>query len=381
MTTGRSGADAGGTTVPRWARILLSLAAVVIIVAGLRAASAIVMPFFIAVFVAVIASGPLFWLEKRGLPTALAVVLIVAGILGLGVGLGAIAGTSVNEFTERLPEYQSRLEGLRDEAIGWLHARGLTVPEDSLKAIIDPRAAMALTANLLKGVGSLLANFLLILLTVVFLLLEIAAFTRKLKVAFGDPDAPHGGIDRFADSVRRYVAIKTVVSLATGVLVWLWLVILGVDFPLLWGLLAFLLNYVPNIGSIIAALPPIMLALIQFGIVRAVLVATGYIVVNLGIGSILEPRFMGRGLGLSPLVVFVSLVFWGWVFGPVGMLLSVLLTVTLKIALESVEETRWLAVLMGGEAVTAVGAPVGAATLGPLEASGRPGDGGGGDDG
>ena len=119
-----------------------------------------------------------------------------------------------------------------------------------------------------------------------------------------------------------------------------------VDYPLLWGLLAFLLNYIPNLGSIIAAVPTVLLTLVQLGWSAALIVFAGYSVVNVVIGSFIEPRFMGKGLGLSTLVVFLSLVFWGWVLGPVGMLLSVPLTMTLKIALESSEENRWLAKLL-----------------------------------
>jgi predicted PurR-regulated permease PerM len=146
------------------------------------------------------------------------------------------------------------------------------------------------------------------------------------------------------------MAIKTATSLLTGVCVGVWLAVLGVNYPLLWGLLAFLLNYVPNIGSIIAAVPAVLLALVQFGIMKSFFAVGGYMVVNIGIGSIIEPRIMGRGLGLSPLVVFLSLVFWGWVLGPVGMLLSVPLTMTVKIALDSREDTKWIGVLLGSEA-------------------------------
>jgi AI-2 transport protein TqsA len=145
------------------------------------------------------------------------------------------------------------------------------------------------------------------------------------------------------------MAIKTWMSLATGIAVFIWLVIIGVNYAVLWGLLAFFLNYVPNIGSIIAAIPAVLLALIQLGLVKSIIVAGGFTVINLLIGNVIEPRFMGRGLGLSTLVVFLSLLFWGWVLGPVGMLLSVPLTMTAKIALDSRDETRWLAILLGPE--------------------------------
>ena len=135
--------------------------------------------------------------------------------------------------------------------------------------------------------------------------------------------------------------------MAPGVAVWLWLWLLGVDYPILWSLLAFLLNYVPNIGSIIAAVPAVLLALVQLGPGSALWAAAGYLATNVVFGNILEPRFMGRGVGLSPLVVFLSLIFWGWVLGPVGMFLSVPLTITAKIALAASDDTRWAAVLLG----------------------------------
>ncbi|MDF1555205.1 MAG: AI-2E family transporter, partial [Deferrisomatales bacterium] len=192
-----------------------------------------------------------------------------------------------------------------------------------------------------------LTNGFLILLTVVFMLLEASDLPAKMRAAVGDPAADFSGFDAFANNLNRYLAIKSWVSLATGALAAAWLGILGVDFAILWGLLAFLLNFVPNLGSIIAGVPAVLMAFIQFGFARAGVVAVGYVVINVVIGSGVEPRFMGRGLGLSTLVVFVSLVFWGWVFGPVGMLLSVPLTMALKIALESREDSRWLSVLLG----------------------------------
>jgi len=149
------------------------------------------------------------------------------------------------------------------------------------------------------------------------------------------------------ESVNRYLIIKTAVSIATGAAVTLWLTILGVDYPILWGVVAFLFNFVPNIGSIIAAVPALLLALVQLGPEAVLYTGAGYVVINLVVGNAVEPRFMGRGVGLSTLVVFVSLVFWGWTLGLVGMLLSVPLTMIVKIALESKDETRWIAVLLG----------------------------------
>jgi predicted PurR-regulated permease PerM len=151
------------------------------------------------------------------------------------------------------------------------------------------------------------------------------------------------------DNIQNYIVIKSTISLLTGIIIASSLAIIGVDFPLLWGLLAFLLNYIPTIGSIIAAIPAVFWTLVQLGPGSALLAGVVFLVTNFIMGSIIEPRYMGRGLGLSTLVVFLSLVFWGWVFGPIGMLLSVPLTMTVKIALDSSEDTLWMATLIGSK--------------------------------
>lgn len=233
--------------------------------------------------------------------------------------------------------------------LAWLTGLGIKVSEQQLLEAFNPAAAMNLVAIMLDGLRGVLTNSFLILLTVIFILLEASSFPAKLQAVSDRVQAALAGIDKFTDKVKRYMAIKTVFSLATGVVIAIWLAIVGVDYPLLWGLLAFLFNYIPNVGSILAAFPAVLLALLQLGVGAALWSGLGYLVINIIVGQVIEPRFMGRGLGLSTLVVFVSLVFWGWVLGPVGMFLSVPLTMTVKIALESSDETRWIAVFLGPE--------------------------------
>ena len=179
--------------------------------------------------------------------------------------------------------------------------------------------------------------------------MEAGGFSNKIKKAFPNSNDVFVPIQSFFDGFNRYLAIKTATSILTGILIFLWLLTFGIDFPILWGLLAFMLNFVPNVGSILAAIPAVLLAIIQFGFFKALLVVIGFLIVNIGLGGLLEPRFLGKGLGLSPLVVFISLIFWGWVLGPVGMLLSVPLTMILKIALENSPNTKWIAILIGSE--------------------------------
>jgi predicted PurR-regulated permease PerM len=207
---------------------------------------------------------------------------------------------------------------------------------------------MNMARNLLSGIGGVMTNFLLILLTVVFMLFEAESVPKKIHIALDDPSMKIQRIDKFLESVKQYLAIKSVVSLATGTAVGLWLYFLGVDHYMLWSVTAFLFNFIPNIGSIIAAVPAVLLAFVQLGPTTAGLAAIGYVVTNMVMGNVIEPRFMGRGLGLSTLVVFLSLIFWGWLLGTVGMLLSVPLTMIVKLALESSDDSRWLALLLAG---------------------------------
>jgi AI-2 transport protein TqsA len=333
----------------RGANLLLGVASFIVIVAGMRAAAPIVVPFLLAAFIAVVCAPPLFWLQRKGVPAVLAVVAVIIAVMVAGLLIGALIGTSLSDFPAAVPGYQARLHEQVAVLRGWLAELGLALPDPVAAGYLDPGKAMEMVAHLLTGLGGMLGNAFLILLTVIFMLLEAASLPVKLRRMVRDPDTTLPRFDAITAGVKRYLGIKTVVSLGTGIAITLWLALLGVDYPLLWGLLAFLFNYVPNIGSFIAAVPAVLLGLIQLGMSSALLVAVGYAVINVVVGNVVEPRFMGRGVGLSTLVVFLSLVFWGWVLGPVGMLLSVPLTMVAKIVLEGPEATRPIAILLGAE--------------------------------
>ena len=208
---------------------------------------------------------------------------------------------------------------------------------------------MRLVAETLSSLGDVMKNLFLVIITVVFMLFEASSLRQKVYLALDEPDIKMQQIERFLSSVNNYLAIKTLVSVATGFCVTVMLWAAGLDFYLLWGVLAFLLNYIPNIGSIIAAIPAILLAALQFGLAPAGFIGLGYLAINTIIANLIEPRYLGRGLGLSTLVVFLSLVFWGWLLGSVGMLLSVLLTMVIKIGLENSQDGKWIAILLSGE--------------------------------
>jgi len=333
-------------------KTLLTIAAFVVVVAGMSAAKVILVPFLLAAFIAIISAPPLFWLQRKGLPTWLSLLIVIIGVLFIGLLVAYLVGSSVKDFSRDLPVYEAKLKQQTALIVGWLEKLGVDISDLALTKIFNPSAAMKLVAVLLNSLGNVLANGFLILMTVIFMLLEASSFPTKLRTVLSDPQSSLTRLDIFISNVKHYMAIKTLISLVTGIFITIWLTIIGVDYPLLWGLLAFALNYVPNIGSIIAAVPAVLLAIIQLGLMRAIFAAVGYIVINLLMGSVIEPRFMGRGLGLSTLIVFLSLLFWGWILGPVGMLLSVPLTITAKIALDSRDDTRWIAVLLGPESIS-----------------------------
>ena len=327
---------------------LLAVAAVVVIVAGIRAASAIFVPFLLAAFISLLCAPALFWLQEKGLPAAVALLVVLLGLLGVGAVLGSLLGTSINEFTRSLPSYQVRFAAVVEQVSGTLTRFGIDLGDATGDANpFNPKATLGLVGNLAGNLGSLLNNAFLLFLTVCFILLEAASFPHKVREAFGHSDKVDARISEIGRSIRRYLGIKTLTSIATGFLAYAVLVVLGVKFAPLWGLIAFLLNFVPAIGSVLAAIPAVALALVDQSGQTALLLGIGYLVINIAIGNFLEPRVMGEGMGLSPLVVLISLIFWGWVLGPVGMVLAVPLTVILRITLDSQPHTHWIAILLG----------------------------------
>ncbi len=327
-------------------RTLLTLASLVVVVAGLRASSALVLPFLVALFLSILAAPPVLYLERRRFPAPVAVAVVISGVVALVSGFAALLVGSVSDFREAVPRYKERLAESSAQMQDTLSRYEIDLGQ--IYGALEPSSIIEVVGTTLNGVVSAMVDTSLVMLLMVFMLLEAAGFPRKLRAALDNPQA---NLDRWAQimmEVQRYLAIKTGISAATGVIVGVGVWILGVDFPMLWALTAFLLNYIPNVGSIIAAVPAVLVAAVQLGVGHAVGTAVVYGVANTVMGNIVEPQLMGRKLGLSPLVVFLSLVFWGWVWGPVGMLLSVPLTMIVKIMLEQSDDFRWVAILLSG---------------------------------
>lgn len=327
-------------------KFLVAAACLIVILAGLKLAAIIVTPLLLAIFIATLVAAPVGWLVAKRIPAPLAISLTLIVLILLVITLGAIVVESAQQLYAKQPEYVAKLNAMLESWEPTLIQLGLPTTI-KLEEILNAATIWSLASQTLTGVGNLISNSFLILLVFVLILIESSALTKKLRNLLSATESDRTWLDSFAINIHHYIVIKTIHSLGTGLLVALGTWLLGVDFPILWGLLAFILNYIPNIGSIIAALPAVLVALVQLGIGTALGVVVLFVGVNVLIGSFIEPRFMGERLGLSTLVVFLSLIFWGYMFGTVGMLLSVPITMTIKIAAEANPNTRWLSDLLG----------------------------------
>jgi predicted PurR-regulated permease PerM len=303
-----------------------------------------------AALLAIIVSPGVTWLEKRRVPKVAAVVVMVVAMVLAFTAMGALVAGSLAGFRESAAAYEKRLVEMLASVAGWLRTKEIQIDLDKALQTIEPGAAVQKGADVvLDSVQSVLAaisNILFIAITMILILMEGATVPDKLRALSDDPDADISYFRHIASQVQSYLAIKTVLSLATGLAVGLWAFFLDVDFAILWGLLAFLLNYIPNIGSIIAAVPAMLLALIQHGVGTSLGLGAGYVVVNMVIGNVVEPMWMGRKMGLSTTVVFISLAVWYEIWGPIGMLLSVPLTMIIKIMLEHSRDYAFVAALL-----------------------------------
>ncbi|MBU2880879.1 AI-2E family transporter [Psychrosphaera sp. B3R10] len=327
-------------------RFLFTMACLIILLAGIKAASAILVPFLLSMFIAIIANPLVNKLIALRIPRVFAVLIILSLLVGAGMSIAGVVGQSFNDFSQSLPVYQAKLSNELEWIVNKLALFDIHVDQSLLTQYFNPSIAMQMVGNLLSGFGGVMANLFLIILTVVFMLFEAPDVSKKVHIALDDPTMKMRHVDRFLESVNSYLAIKSLVSLGTATAVGVLLWILDIDYVLLWSVLAFLFNFIPNIGSIIAAVPAVLLAIVVQSPAVAGILALGYIAINTIFGNVIEPKFMGRGLGLSTLVVFLSLIFWGWLLGTVGMLLSVPLTMIVKIALEANADSRWLALLL-----------------------------------
>ncbi|MCK9279009.1 MAG: AI-2E family transporter [Melioribacteraceae bacterium] len=334
-------------------RFLIIMAALVIIIAGINLAQSIVVLFLVSFFMAILATPPVLWLRSKHIPSGFAVFIVMSVMIIILLLISAQIGSSFGNFSDELPLLLAKIREQIIKLSMFLTSNGIVAPRHVLLEYVNSEAVMELITNALTGFSSVLSNLILILLSVTFILLEVPSFPIKLRSILGDPEQAFPQFTIFLINMKRYMVIKTIINIIAAIIIGIWMYILGVPYPVLWGFLAFLLHYIPNIGSVLAAIPPVLLALVELGMGSAFLVILGNIVVGFIVGNVVEPRLMGRQLGLSTLVVFLSLIFWGSILGLVGAILCIPLTMTMKFAFENIESTQWIAVLLGPEDQTA----------------------------
>ncbi|MCE5338767.1 MAG: AI-2E family transporter [Methanomicrobiaceae archaeon] len=325
------------------ARIAIVGAAVVIVLAGIRAATPILGPFLVAVFFAMITAPVMTWLTHRGVPPVLAAGTVVAGLIAVLVGTTLFLGAALTGFLLSLPRYEKALEA----QAATLASYGIDPASIRVWDYIDQGMVIQQAAELARQIGSITFDAFIVFVAIGFLLLEAPRLAATLRRRLGPGSSPYRHLTQSGRLLVEYVVVRTKVNLVTGVGTGLFLALLGIEFAALWGFVAFVLSYVPYIGLVAAAIPPTLLALIDFGPAGAVAVIAAVALIDAAAENLVLPRMAGRELNLSPFVVLFSVVFWGLILGAVGVFLAIPLTIAVKLFLESWEETRWIGELMG----------------------------------
>lgn len=325
----------------RYISLLLTIITFVVAVTWLRHAQEIVVPLLASAFIAILASSPVGWLKGKNMPTSIAVLLVLIAVIVLLVVVSILLGSSIEQFTSQLPAYKESLKQLLQNVLQWLSNYGINLSKSGLMGALDAGEVMQYAQGFISSVGSLFSKTLLILLTVLFMLLDAWHIPQKVKQMYGRRSAPI--LKALGDAVhvtREYMAIVALMSLLMGVLITICLWFVGLKYAVLWGVLVFLLNFIPNIGLIIAAIPAVLFSLIQLGPAKTVVVILIYIIVNMFVDMFVQPKLVGSKVGLSVLLVFLSVFFWGWVLGPIGMILSVPLTMIFKYSIAAYREVN-----------------------------------------
>jgi AI-2 transport protein TqsA len=330
---------------PSILRVMLGLAATVVVLVGMRLAAPILNPILFALVLALLFSPIYAWLTRHRIPTPLALVIMLVGLTVLFVGIFLIMGVSIARFSGEIGSYAGKLNvqvsNLQDLA------KSLGLSNVDIHDAVQPRALAGAIGNVLSGVADFLSNIFLILIIVLFFLAEGPAMMNRLHANAGGDRPQVARLTVFGRNVVRQLGLRAIVNLVTGAGVTILLFILGVDFPLMWGILTFFLSFIPWIGLPLAVAPAVVLALAEHGIDRALLVIAGVIVINILAENALSPMLMGRGLSLSPTVLFLGFIFWAWLLGGPGAFLAAPLTIFVVLMLETFPETRWLAAVMG----------------------------------
>lgn len=322
------------------------IACTVILLGGIKIAGEIVIILFLAIFISSIFSTVLNLLQNKGFPRFIAYIVVLSIFFGATIFTIYIINLSLQDFLSNLDSYEEKLNKLILSAISIANNYGYAIDKKMIFDTLNFGSFFAFTTSLIGSIGTFLSKFLLVIIGVAFILAETKSSQTKLKMIFGKNQKSLEHFELFSHNIKKYFIVKSFTSLLTGVVIGLMLILFGVDYPILWGFIAVLFNFVPVIGSLVAAIPAILLSAIELDIQTTAYIIILYVVINISISNVIEPKLMGKELGLSPLVIFFSLILWGWLLGIVGMFLAVPITMTLKIAFNSNHQTKWIALLM-----------------------------------
>ncbi|MEQ0563452.1 AI-2E family transporter [Amycolatopsis sp. NEAU-NG30] len=332
------GGPASGSPLPRAIVVLLGAAAAVVVLAGLRAVAWLAGPVFLALVVVITLDPVRTWLRGRGLPRWLTVTALVVVVYTALFAVFGVVVVSLAQLSALLPRYTGRLNDL-------VHGGPQQVRE--LLSSVDAGKLIGLAGSLLAGVGSLVTNLAFLLALLLFLSTESAWTGQRLDLIARDRPWITASLRRFAAGSRTYLGVTTVFGGLVAALDTAALALLGVPGAVLWGLLAFVTNYVPNIGFVIGVAPPALIALLDGGWRSLLVVLAVYAVLNFVVQSLIQPRFVAGSVGLSTLVTVLALVFWTWLFGPLGAVLAVPATLLVKALLVDVDpRAQWADALL-----------------------------------
>lgn len=322
------------------------LASFVVIVAGIKLASEVVVIIFLAVFISSIFSSLLKFFQKRKIPKLLSYFFILFLVFFISLMFTYVINISLKDFLINLPIYEEKFRNIILNFVHIIQTYNIEIDKTKIIDSLNFGSFFGITTNVIGSISTFLSKFLLVIIGVAFILAESKSFQTKLKVIFKNNAKKLEHFNLFSYNIQKYFVVKTFTSFLTGFIITLMLYFFDVDYPILWGVIAMLFNFIPVVGSIIASIPAILLAFMNLDLTTTIWVIALYVIINISISNILEPKLMGRELGLSPLIIFFSLIFWGYILGIVGMFLAVPITMTLKIAFDSNKNTYWLGILM-----------------------------------
>lgn len=326
------------------ARILFYSTAAVILTIGMREIGSILVPIFFSIFAFLIFSPLVHWLQRKKVPGSISVGLAILFLIIFAIAAVLLVTGSLLQLSTQIPGYQTQLTSIFENIERYLPSSGQLSFEGILRDV--GTFLLGVTAGILTGALNAGTTIALIVITTAFLLLDAAGAPKKMEREIEDQPVLLLRVREFGRSLVDFILIRTETNLIGGIGTAILLLIGRIDFAILWGLLTFLLGYIPYLGFFLAAVPPVLLALFKYGAVGAIAVLAGIWLINVLIENVLFPSFAGKSLKLSPSIVFLSIFYWGYVLGASGALIAIPLTMVVKMVLESSDDTRWLAKLM-----------------------------------